>query len=447
MIRLRFALTLLASSLLAFASLAVAAPPGSDSRSGPPAWTVDDLFASPTPFALGHRGYGENAGEDPNRPIQNTLDAFQQAFHDGIRVVELDLQLTADDQVVVYHDDFLSDYTCIRALTYQQLLERQPQVPLFSRVLHSLRHFGNGHQRSGTLFAEIKVPAPLCDGANTSAEAEVSERHLVALVVAEVRAARMEDRVILNAGSPTILRHVAQQAPHIARAFTLNALQLLTPEQVAGIVHLPVTRIPKNDFGLEWYNIGPIARLPRIPSIPGFIGLSLATGSRAVSVDKLVLMQAGASAPAVVAGFHGAGLEVVTWTIGNRAEWDFVADAGSDGITTNDIALGLAGQARVPRDRGRRDGAVGEIAAGLSLARGASSADGAVAVDFTLRSFEPAHMRLFDVTGRLADSREVGGQGPGRHTVALGRALAPGMYLVELRQEEAAARLKTIVLR
>ena len=163
------------------------------------AWSVADLFASPPPYALGHRGYGADAF-DPLPPLENTLDAFHQAFRDGIRVVELDLQRTADGKIVVFHDDFLEDFTCVSALTYDQLLARRPQVPLFRAVLNSSRHFGFGEDLSGIVFAEIKVPVPLCDGANTSEQAEVSESALVTAVVADIRRARMEDQVILNCG-------------------------------------------------------------------------------------------------------------------------------------------------------------------------------------------------------------------------------------------------------
>ena len=36
--------------------------------------TVDDLLALDVrPFAIAHRGFGANLGEDPSRPIENTV--------------------------------------------------------------------------------------------------------------------------------------------------------------------------------------------------------------------------------------------------------------------------------------------------------------------------------------------------------------------------------------
>ncbi|MEE9562631.1 MAG: glycerophosphodiester phosphodiesterase, partial [Thermoanaerobaculia bacterium] len=51
----------------------------------------------PPPWIVGHRGAG---GEAP----ENTLESFQLAVEQGADMVELDLQLTADDTLVAFHD-------------------------------------------------------------------------------------------------------------------------------------------------------------------------------------------------------------------------------------------------------------------------------------------------------------------------------------------------------
>ncbi len=433
--------------------------------STPSAWSVADLLSSPPPYALGHRGYGADA-YDPLPPLENTRDAFHQAFRDGIRVVELDLQRTADGKIVVFHDDFLEDFTCVSALTYDELLARKPQVPLFRAVLNSSRHFGFADRLSGIIFAEIKVPVPLCDGANTSEQAEVSESALVAAVVADIRLARTEDQVILNSESPSILKRAALQAPEIQRALTLNVLQLLTPQQVEGILRLPVVKIPKNDCGLDWYNIGPIARLPAMPGSNGnerfgsFLSVALGcAGSRAVSLDKLVLLQNPAAAPALVAAVHGVGLEAIVWTVDTQPEWDILARAGVDGITTNNIALGLANQAPLPSSvaqlvtspagSARPAGAVDVAGSRLELypPRANPSRDGAVQIEFMLPDGGPARLELVDLAGRLVESSEVGSLGPGRHALVLGRDLRPGMYLIRLSHPQGQASVKVAVVR
>ncbi len=61
---------------------------------------------------------------------------------------------------------------------------------------------------------------------------------------------------------------------------------------------------------------------------------------------------------------------------------------------------------------------------------------GALTVHFTLASAAAASLELFDVAGRRIAAREVGSLGAGRHTLDLGEGqhLAPGLYLVCLRQ-------------
>jgi glycerophosphoryl diester phosphodiesterase len=455
-------------------------PDREDRESRSPAWTVDDLFASPAPYAMGHRGYGEDA-YNPLPPLENTLDAFHQAFRDGIRVVELDLQQTADGKIVVFHDDYLADFRCVSSLTYDELLAREPQVPLFRAVLNSSRRFGHVDRLSGLIFAEIKAPVPLCDGANTSEQAEVSESALVAAVIANIRQAEMEDQVILNSGSPSILKRASEQAPEIKRALTLNVLQLLTPEEVGRIVPFPVVKIPKNDCGLDWYNIGPIARLPAMPGADGnarfgsFLGVALGCArSRAVSLDKLALLQNPAATPLMVGAVHSMGLEAIAWTVDTQAEWDLLAHAGVDGMTTNNIALGLASQAPLPEfvagwrhrhgddgdDERRRDGdderdrrGVDRVAAAQDLRlaldppRGGPSRNGSVQVEFALPDGAPARLEVLDIAGRLVASSEVGSLGPGRHEFALGRDLPSGIYLVRLDHPQGQARAKVAVVR
>lgn len=427
-----------------------------------PGYTVADLFASTlTPYAIGHRGYGADAF-DPSGPAENTLDAFHLGFRDGLRVVELDLQRTADGKIVVVHDEFFpQDFVCVSALTYDELLARAPQVPLFGAVLNSSRHFGGNETAGGIILAEIKAPVPLCDGANTSALAEVSEAALVAAVVDEIRRARMEDQVILNSGSPSILRHAAEQAPEIARALSLNALQMLTRDQACAILppNLCPVLIPKNDCGLEWYNIGPIARLPRYPSFAHFVGTARGcAGSTAVSIDRQVLLQNPAAAPPIVAALHGAGLDVIVWTVDAQTEWNLLAAAGVDGITTNNIPLGLARQpllsslaapVEAAGVRAAPAGAEGVRTEGLDLrpALNGASRAGSVTVEFALPDAGAARLELVDVAGRMVERADVGSLGPGRHAFTLGRELASGVYLVRLSHTTGTLHTKATVVR
>ena len=86
-----------------------------------------------------HRGLHDNGSDAP----ENTLAAFRKAVEHGYGI-ELDVQLTKDDRVVVAHDMHLNricgvDQT-IDSLTYGELLQYRvcgsdQQIPLFSDVL------------------------------------------------------------------------------------------------------------------------------------------------------------------------------------------------------------------------------------------------------------------------------------------------------------------------
>ena len=86
-----------------------------------------------------HRGLHDNETDAP----ENSLPAFQKAVDAGYGI-ELDVQMTADGQVVVTHDFHLKRIcgadAQVNELTYQQLrdypiLKSQERIPLFTDVL------------------------------------------------------------------------------------------------------------------------------------------------------------------------------------------------------------------------------------------------------------------------------------------------------------------------
>lgn len=61
------------------------------------------------PRFVGHRGMGSSGPHAPHRPVENSIESFMRAActADGrVRTVELDVQMTKDDKVVIYHDWF-----------------------------------------------------------------------------------------------------------------------------------------------------------------------------------------------------------------------------------------------------------------------------------------------------------------------------------------------------
>jgi glycerophosphoryl diester phosphodiesterase len=100
----------------------------------------------PPPWIVGHRGAGGQAPE-------NTLDSFRLAIEQGVDMVELDLQLTADGTLVAFHDRDLQlgsqEALPIESLSLDQLadavyLDRQGDlqpglsIPTLAAILDAL---------------------------------------------------------------------------------------------------------------------------------------------------------------------------------------------------------------------------------------------------------------------------------------------------------------------
>lgn len=88
---------------------------------------------------IAHRGFFDNGGDCP----ENSLAAFAKAVENGFGI-ELDVQMTADGQLVVFHDDDLirmcgaeqklEDCTLEQLRQYRLLCSEQ-SIPLFAEVL------------------------------------------------------------------------------------------------------------------------------------------------------------------------------------------------------------------------------------------------------------------------------------------------------------------------
>ena len=307
-----------------------------------PQATVEDLLALDVrPFAIAHRGFGDNLGEDPSRPIENTVAAIRRGFKAGASVVEIDVQLTRDGRVAVFHDDSLPDFTCLNPLSFDELRERLPSVPSLEAALEQARKLNEpaGPLR-GLVIVELKAAAPLCDPHDRQ------DRAIVAAVSRVVRRADMADQVMYTSFSPALLSLAADHAPRIVRILSLSGLQFLTEAEIEALLGYPVTLVNKAlDFGLQWAEIGPIYRLPGYRSVDEALSIALAVQARLVEADLFFLQSAGA--PFVNAS-HDLGLKALGFTATNAAEWNFLESLGLDGVYTNDVPFGVAHAAPIP---------------------------------------------------------------------------------------------------
>lgn len=328
--------------------LARASDEPDDGKDHPHSTAEDFLRLNVRPIAIGHHGVGPNTGENPALPIENTVESVRLAYTLGARVVEVDVQLTQDGRLAVFHDDFLSDFTCIHSLTLDQLQQRLPFVPELLQVINVAREFNNkaGDDLGGILIVELKAFSPHCD------PADEFEQALVSAAVDEVNKANMADRIIFDSFSPALLYLAAQAAPEIPRELDLDGLQLLSPAQIQAITGLPVTIINKKiSLGLTWAEIGAVFRLPGYASAQQFLATGIVIQARIVGGEMDFFgpaeQQQPGSGAAFVAAAHSLGLHTFADPANTPADWNFFTSLGVDAIYST-IPMGVQLQPAIP---------------------------------------------------------------------------------------------------
>jgi glycerophosphoryl diester phosphodiesterase len=267
--------------------------------------------------------------------------AVRQGSRAGASVVEVDVQLTRDGKVAVFHDDFLPDLTCLNQLSLDELQDHLPFVPTLEAVLQQARKLNEatGPLR-GLVIIELKAAAPLCDPHDRQ------DRAIVAAASRVIHRVGMAHQVMFASFSPALLSLAADHAPQIIRILSLSGLQFLSAAEVEALLGYPVSLINKKlDLGLQWAEIGPIFRLPGYRSVDEAIAIALTVQARLVEADLFFLQSAGAP---FVNAVHGFGLKTLGFTATNAAEWDFLESLGLDGIYSNDVPFGVAHQAPIP---------------------------------------------------------------------------------------------------
>jgi glycerophosphoryl diester phosphodiesterase len=322
---------------------AVTAPAATASARALPSTVADFLNLQAGPVAIAHRGMGANLGEDPTRPIENSLAAVRQGYESGASVVEVDLQMTADGEIVAWHDDFLADGTCIGLLTREQLEARAPHIVGLQAILQTARRYNisSTDRLSGLLTVDLKPSSPLCDPDDTR------EGPFVENVIATIRRMQASELIYFNSMSPVLLGMAAARAPEIPRQLTVLVLQLLSPAQVEAATGLPVTPIEQDpDYGLQWAEVGVIHRLPGYTSPAQAIATAFATGSRMISYDLLLLghleQMAGGTAAQLVQQTQALGLRVMAGDVSTASDWVFGASLGVHALYANDVPLAVS---------------------------------------------------------------------------------------------------------
>jgi glycerophosphoryl diester phosphodiesterase len=163
-------------------------------------------FYAHRPLNFAHRGARRQAPE-------NTLPAFERAAELHADGIELDVQLTADHEIVVYHDEKLG-----RTCEGEGAIDKWQLAGL--KELDAGRHFS-------AVFAGTRIPtlAEVFEVVgsrlliNIEIKPYVRRQIAVPLVVELIRRHGMENRVIVSSFKLWTVRAMRKHAPDIARGF------------------------------------------------------------------------------------------------------------------------------------------------------------------------------------------------------------------------------------
>lgn len=243
---------------------------------------VHTLFGDGVRFYnVAHRGFSAVAPE-------NTLAAFEKGLEAGANMLEMDVMLTGDNHVIVFHDFRLSrttngtglvkktSFTNIRALDAGNWFShkyRMERVPLLDEVLDLAK---------GKIRLNIEMKHRSRNDVTVLVERclRIVERH------------RMNDEVLFSSFNLETLRHLHYRSPHLRFA--------------------PLYR----------HNLNPTPR-----SFP------LQHNAQGVVLNHLFLNRT------TVERFHGRGMMVFVYTVNNPGKIEKMIRMGVDGIVSDNPSL------------------------------------------------------------------------------------------------------------
>jgi glycerophosphoryl diester phosphodiesterase len=237
---------------------------------------------------------------------ENTLEAFGRALALGVSTLELDVHLTADDDVVVHHDPTVADARRIRELARADL---PPSMPLLRQVAALLAERGADPVR---VNLEIKYDALDASGLTT-------REAFVARVVDALRVDGLVPRTSIQCFDWGVLDRVGTVEPSLARNL------LVSPKYLRGTDGAPSPWF--DGLAVDDDFIVTAAR-------QGFTAISPIHGSPFRSGVDDPAYQPFATAELVDAA-HAAGLAVVPYVVDDAPTMRHLVRLGVDGLITN----------------------------------------------------------------------------------------------------------------
>jgi glycerophosphoryl diester phosphodiesterase len=193
-------------SAIAILALLVIGPAVAAER---PATIEDFMTAGGGTWVIAHRGFSGRAPE-------NTLVAVREAIAIGAHMAEIDVTLSADEHIVVIHDETLDRTTNGRGLVSEFTLAELKKLDAGSWF--SPQFAGEPIPTLDEILSETQGRILL----NVEIKSEAVDRGVTAKVVDAIRARGMVDEVVVSSFSPTALEQMREVAPEILTAVLYN---------------------------------------------------------------------------------------------------------------------------------------------------------------------------------------------------------------------------------
>ena len=227
------------------------------------------------PLAIAHRGGADLAPE-------NTLAAFALSTALGLRYVESDVRLTADGELVCFHDEMLD-----RCTTSSGRLAAWTSEELRAKVRVG------GTEPIPTLREALETFPDTCF------TVDLKDRAAIAPMARLLQRRSYAERVCIAGAWDGWLQLLASQAPHVRTALGWRSLVALVSAAKAGVQ--PPASVVRGRFAHVPVRLGRVSVL----------------------------------SPALVRRARRLGVRVVVWTVDEPGAMDGLLDMGVDGIITD----------------------------------------------------------------------------------------------------------------
>lgn len=244
---------------------------------------------------IGHRGSGENTKEYHD-PVENTIDSFNLAIAKGAQMVELDVHLTRDKKLVVYHDDKING-RLIANMSSAEFFELTGHIDNSPSTTTTLKHIFDALPETFPVYVEIKYNDIDFMSYPTNYVADLVEETIQLILNSPNR------RIMIASFSPTVCA--------LAKSRQHNLYVLLL------VNHNIKSSLGKSKF---------------LTFISEFV--------RTFNLDGLIFdTEFKAEIESVIQSFKARGLALMCYGIGADKESEIIAllEEGITGICTNDV--------------------------------------------------------------------------------------------------------------